>query len=1204
MYLKRLGIQGYKSFAARTEFTFDEGITAIVGPNGSGKSNIADAIRWVLGEQSYSALRAKRTEDLIFSGSAHRARVGMAEVSIVLDNTSQWLPIDFSEVTIMRRAARSGENEYYLNGNRVRLRDIVEMLTRAGLGRNASAVIGQGQVDTALSLRPEERRSLFEEAAGVRIHIEKRDEAYARLDETRRNLERLNDILSEITPRLESLRRQAERAHEHESVKQELEEALLTWYGYQWLRHQDRLARVAERSAEHSERVAQQRQTIQRTVSERETLRERQQTLRESLRTQQCEAEQARSRIEDLRRQLAVAQERSGSMLRQEEQVESDLAGVEMRRAGLLENIRQQEAELAALAKTIEEQQAAMAAARLSLNTAEAALRAQREELERTRATAFEIATAHAAARNRLSQLQRRKADLEEEAAKQRAAATEAETRVAGAAEALRAAEDQRQHITEDLAQVDNELRQAEDNLAATLTRLDSLRSERDTARESYQKLRTQYDVLRRARSQGTHLHAGAQAVIRENMPSVVGTVGSLVRTPAELEPAVEAALGGHLQDVVVKTWNDAVACVELLKRRRRGRGTFLPLDYIRPRPVVPSPQLPGVRGTAARLVSTDPAYQSVCDLLLGNIVIVDNLEAGRKALAAERRLQRAVTLDGDTVEARGAVRGGARPQGRGFLAQEREWRELPGRLSAAREALAKVEEAVRQEDERQQSFRAVARQCAQQLQEYRRSLAQQEQRVSALRQRYDRLAQEVSWRRSLEEQAGQAFSEVEVDIAQVEGEIAAIEINLAETNERIAVLRAQAERDDLQDLRRRAAECETALAVSLRSKQTQEQFLASQREALVSTNKEVQARNQQLERLRQETGALDQRLGELARLLETARQAHKDRSQPLAQTEAELRETECELEAMEKAEGQARQDLQTLLTEQNRLSFERDRVEEDIAEIKRQMEAELGPIEVPDVDQARQLRLSLGTGTTPLPQVTQLPDGLTARLKEMRARLRRLGGVNASAPAEYEQVLQRHQFLSDQIADLTRAADSTREIINELNRLIRENFTATFAKVAREFSSCFSTLFNGGHARLLLSDPDNPADSGIEIIAQPPGKRAQSLSLLSGGERALTAASLLFALLKVNPLPFCVLDEVDAMLDESNVHRFRAFLESLSSATQFIVITHNRWTVEAATTVYGISMAREGMSQVLSLVLPEKPEEQEAEAAGEASAA
>jgi chromosome segregation protein len=516
--------------------------------------------------------------------------------------------------------------------------------------------------------------------------------------------------------------------------------------------------------------------------------------------------------------------------------------------------------------------------------------------------------------------------------------------------------------------------------------------------------------------------------------------------------------------------------------------------------------------------------------------------------------------------------------------------------VAATKQMLDQAESAVAEEDERQQAQRAAARQNAQRLQTCRHALGEHEQQVSALRQRHDRLQQEVAWRRSLEQQATRSLADIEDDLAQLEGELAAIESSLADANARVEALRAELQSDSLQELRRQAAECETALAVSMRTRQTQEQFATAQREVLARAEVEAQARQAQLEHLQQESAEVEATLSDLRTAFGAAEQLQESMSGPQAQLEADLQSTEAEQEALARQEEQARHELQAQLAELNRLTLARERVRNDVSEVTRQMESELGPVELPDIAQPRQLHLSLGAGLTPLPRVTELPDGLATRLKELRSHLKRLGAVNPAAPAEYDEVLQRHRFLTDQVRDLSEAADSARGIITELNRVIRDRFSDTFRQVARQFSTSFSTLFNGGSARLLLTDPDNPAESGIDIVVQPPGKRSQNLSMLSGGERALTAASLLFALLRVNPLPFCVLDEVDAMLDEANVHRFRALLEELAFTTQFIVITHNRATVDAASTVYGISMAREGTSQVLSLALPNAASQDEPE--------
>ncbi|MDI7278221.1 MAG: hypothetical protein QME94_19765, partial [Anaerolineae bacterium] len=518
-----------------------------------------------------------------------------------------------------------------------------------------------------------------------------------------------------------------------------------------------------------------------------------------------------------------------------------------------------------------------------------------------------------------------------------------------------------------------------------------------EAAREAHQSLSTHYEVLRRARTQALHLYSGSQAVIREGLPGVIGTVASLIEVPRDLEAAIEAALGAHLQDVVVSTWAEALACIDHLKRTDRGRATFLPLDYVRPPQATPAPRTPGVRGIASRLVKCDPEHRPICDLLLGNIVIVEDLPAGRRALQAEPRLRRAVTLDADVVEARGVVRGGSRQRGRTVLSQEREWRDLPARLTAAQQSVADAEARVRAEDERQQSYRALARSCAQRVQSCREAASQHEQRANALRQRHDRLLQDLTWRRSLHEQASRSLDDLQIEVAQVHGELGALEASLAETRQRIEGLRSLVERDDLEDLRRQVAECETALAISLRTRQAEEQLKATQGEAVARALAEAQARRAQLERLRAEAASLAQEAEGLQKALEVAEQARRSTAEPLAQAEAALQSIEERRARLEADEDRARQQLQSLLSELNRLTFERERVTEDIEGLKRQIESDLGPVDVPDCGQPVQLRLNLGAELTPLPSVTAVPEGLGAQVKDLRARLRRLGPVNPS---------------------------------------------------------------------------------------------------------------------------------------------------------------------------------------------------------------
>ncbi|MGQ9682473.1 MAG: chromosome segregation protein SMC [Anaerolineae bacterium] len=1188
MTLKRLEIQGYKSFASRAEFVFDGGITAIVGPNGSGKSNIADAIRWVLGEQSYSVLRAKRTDDLIYSGSAHRSRLGLAEVSLTLDNSRHWLPLDYAEVTLTRRATRSGENEYLLNGSRVRLRDIQELLTRGGLGRNASAVIGQGQVDAALSLRPEERRSLFEEAAGVRLYIEKRNEALTRLEETRHNLERVNDIVNEIAPRLETLRRQAERTQAHAQLKSQLDDALLTWYGHQWRLLRERLEQAESRLSEQDTLAQRLRDQAQEGMRAREALRARQQALRDSIRQHRVEADRLRSRWEDLRRRLAVATEQSRSVQRQLDQTDADIAGINAHRSEIQDTIARHEQALLDLASDLAKHQANVATAKSKVAAAEAQQRAQRDELEQARAHAFELATSQAALRNRAAQVQRRQAELRRELDEQEAALLAAGARVSAAAAELEAANLQRQALADAAARATEQLRAAEDDLAAAESQHAACRRERDLAHEEYHRLATQWDVLQRTRSQSSYLHEGTQAVLRENLPGVLGSVAALIHVPPELELALEASLGGHLEDIVVQTWADALRCIEILKRGNRGRATFLPLDYVRPPQPIRAPQMPGVRGIASQLVRTDPAYQGICELLLGNIVIVEDLPAGRRALAAEARLRRAVTLDGDAIESRGVVRGGSRPRSRGFLAIEREWRELPERLADSKKRLDAADNALRAAETKQQSARALERQMSQQAQSARQALADQDVRLNALQQRHERLTQEHHWRQSLHSQAQHTLTTLQEEAAQIQSDLASVEAGHYEATQRLEVARLAGADGDLLALHAQVSEAETALAVTLRGKQAQEELLATQREMLVRTEAEAQARVVQRQRLLDQLNDLASQVASLSSELEDVRALRQATADPISDAEAELQETERQQAHLEREAEALRQQLQAQVAEHAKVAYERDRIQSEIADLQRHIEADLGPVTIPDDTGPRQLVLNLGQTPITLAAPSEIPEGLGARIREMRSALRRLGPVNPEAPAEYDKARERHAYLTQQIEDLTRAADAARQVITDLNQVIRDRFVSTFSRVALEFSACFHTLFAGGAARLQLTEPDNPEGSGIDILARPPGKRSQSLALLSGGERALTAAALLFALLRVNPLPFCVLDEVDAMLDEANVHRFRDFLRSLAQHTQFIVITHNRSTIEAASTVYGISMGREGASQVLSMSLPE----------------
>jgi len=1028
MHLKHLTLQGYKSFATKIEFLFPTGVTAIVGPNGSGKSNIADGIRWVLGEQRMRALRGKSSADMIFAGGRRRARSGMAEVSLTLDNSDGWLPIDFGEVTITRRAYRSGDNEYLINGSRVRLRDIAELLAESGLSERTYTVIGQGLVDAALSLRPQERRTLFEEAAGISLYRARREKAIERLDETQHNLERVRDIVGEITPRLQRLEREAAQLEEYRRVAAHLERLQRTWYGYRWGRQQAVLGEAAEKAAFlESSLEAQQREAS--ALNERlAQLRRRESELRAGLRDWHRESAGLHDRSNEVQRDLAVAEERARLL--------------QVRREELL-------AELEPLSAQQE---------------------AQAEKVTQTRA--------------QVSQLERELAERREQ---------------------LAAFEREWVAAQEQAQEPDQQHAQAEELQArrATLERLGQALLE---ARAESARLAGEQEALGRMRDRGTAYGAGVRALLQANLEGVVGPLAELIQVPSEWERAVEAALGGDLQAVVV----ERTSVVEEARRvieAAGGRLTLLPLDGLRPAPPLPSNAL-----CASSVVTCDGRVRPAVEAVLGAVALCDDLPSARVLLPSLPPGSRCVTSTGTVLRADGALSLGSAGTTT-LLADERARREFPAKLDEARLRCQEIEEQQHEEAE----------------------------------------------------------------------QIAALETRLAELARQAAAAREEATRvarEALENARTEAA----VLGETLRSHQA-----ALQREESLLERLRAQraARRQRVEELETEHASIVARVQEqraAAAEMEAQLRQVRQRIQPAEDELARLLEEQTSLEEKERRAHDRTRDWET---RHGRAQLEVARCQDALDLLKQRIEEDLGLVELELAESVTvQTPLPMRPLVSQLPVVEELPEGLEDEIQRVKARVRRLGRVNPHALDDYAEVQERHQFLTEQSADLEVASEKLRRVVAELDELMEAAFQETFDAVAVRFSETFALLFDGGAARLELTEPDDLLSSGVDIVARPPGKRAQRLALLSGGERALTAAALMFALLHVSPTPFCVLDEVDAMLDEANVARFRALLEELAQQTQFIVITHNRGTVEAAETIYGVSMGADGVSQVVSLKL------------------
>jgi len=1199
MLIKRIVIQGFKTFANRTELVFDPGVTAIVGPNGSGKSNIVDAVRWCLGEQSFSLLRSKKTSDIIFSGSDKKSRLGMAQVSLLLDNSGGEIPIDFAEVEVTRRAYRDGDNEYLINGQRVRLQDVAELLAQTGLGKRTYAMVGQGLIDRVLSLAPEERRSLFEEAAGITGYQIKRTATLHRLEATQQNLNRVQDIVTELNPRLKQLQRQAERAREDEQLATDLRGLLREWFGYRWhtaLHHLEQGKKVEEQLRT----LVQTRQHILAELARQiAALREQQSAVRDTLGNLHAESSGFHRQAEGVARELAVAGERLRQLQARQEETQREVAPLGLEHATLAQRLADLRATLATAQTEHAGRQQTVEELQRVVNQRQQERASLQVAMESARRNLTEVQRKRVDCNSRLTNLNERRHSLHTDRESQQRALQSAQGEANAAQQALQQADTQTRLDEKQALDFQAKLVQFEQTLADLRLRLDAAERTRQTADRTADRLQTRYDLLRRLRDEGAGYASGVRAVLqagqsgqqKATLPGILGTVAALVRVPAQLDTAIETALGGALQNVVTQHWDDARQAIDFLKQNGRGRATFLPLDRLNVLPALAAPNRPGILGNAADLVEYDPRIEAAVQQLLNRVWIAQDLNAARAALNAVAGSSRptVVTLEGEIIRPGGAVTGGNDTNRRdeSMLARERELRELPAQIKQASQQvqgssalcadLNRQIEAVQLQIETQQ----------QTLADLARQERQQRQQSEDARRLVDRTQQAVRWQT---ERLAQINAELtglaakEVTLLAEQGQVQVAEslavAGLAQTE---SELQATGIGDLLQELVDRRATAAEALG-HLRSQQT---LLENQQRTYQSVADQIRAKEARVVTLHHEINAqsaqaeqLTQREAGLSRQLERLRQ----QIEPI---EAQLTQWQNEQTSTEGKEREVQHALRNDEGAWNAAQLQLQRAEDALAGLRREIEQDLGLVTLEESDDvAYQPPLPWAAFVEQLPIVEALPDGFEEEVRAMRTRLGRISNVNPDAPREYEEAANRHEFLTVQSEDLEAAAADLRKVLKELDALMEAALERTFKAVAEQFVRYFQLLFNGGAAQLILTEPDDITNTGIEIIARPPGKRPQSLALLSGGERTLAACALIFAILRVSPTPFCVLDEVDAALDEANVDRFRQTLEELCDSTQFIIVTHNRRTLEGANTIYGVTMSNDGVSKLISLRL------------------
>jgi len=1194
--LKSLELHGYKTFASRTKFEFSDGITAIVGPNGSGKSNIADALRWVLGEQSYSLLRGKKTEDMIFSGSENRPRAGMASASIIFDNADNWLPVDFSEVDLARHAYRDGRNDYLLNSQHVRLREINELLAQSGLSERTYTILGQGLVDASLALKADERRRLFEEAAGIGLYRSRREEALRRLDTTRRNLDRVLDILAELGPRLRSLEKQAKRSQDYLQVQADLHISLREWYGFHWYQSQREMNESRDLAISHDAKLQEIRETHQGIRQKYSEFRDRLQGLRSRLNSWHRESSKLHSNRETISREMAVLEERRRSLSDNKQNLMLELSRIESEIEVSSDRLQDAINDSDLLQQECSESESQLKTAQENLNIRLLERNQVEELLEKTnRDTVTAI--------NRQVQFKAQQGELIKRVDLQQLKLNTITETITAANEEVALAEDRHAKSLANLEQaevslfaIENKITESKLSKQKLETEKISLENDLTSYLSEVSRLKAQHEVLQQAEQSLIGFADGARMIMESARNSELKTnvqaLSSLLDVPAEFEKAIAAALGDFVDSVIFQSDFEVEKAINLLNETQSGRATLLPANRLISLGEIILPKDSDCLGLACDLVKIIPEFRSVVDYLLGRVIVVANHKAAIKLINSVQKDLKIVTLAGEVFYASGPVQAGKQSNS-GILGRTRQKREILEALNNKEKLVEQLKVSIKKVV---QKIESIQGKLDKDDDEFQKTLS-----IMDVNRNGERKAREdlESAKRNLDWQASQSSSlneEIETAISNLR----TLELEILKIEEEIKIYQETARNQtsllaglNTTELSDQVAYWSTQLAVAGRAQsdaQTRKterlqvfNSLVVQRDQLIDKLKEYES---SITNLDTEKIKLRERENEFNAQLETLRVL-------IDPAEADLESSELLEVELQQQEINSQQILASAEKYYNQIQLDFSRKQEAVTNLRQKIEDDFGLVSLEyatNVD-----------GPIPLPfeglveqmgTVDILPPDLEETLSRQRMLLRRMGPINPEAQQEYESVSERHKFIDSQLEDLKKAEVDLRQVISELDEITRQEFLKTFSAVADEFKIIFQRLFGGGSAKLMLTDPENLNETGIDIEARLPGKREQGLALLSGGERSLTAIALIFSLLKVSPTPVCVMDEVDAMLDEANVGRFRDLVSELSVDTQFIIITHNRNTVQAADVIYGVTMGRDSVSQIISLKLDEVSDE------------
>lgn len=1181
MLLKSLELQGFKSFPDKTKIEFGKGLTAVVGPNGSGKSNLSDAMRWVMGEQSTKTLRGSKMEDVIFTGTQQRKSQGFAQVSLTIDNSDRSLAVDSDEVIITRRLNRNGDSEYKINHASVRLKDINELLMDTGLGRDGYALVGQGRIAEIIQSKSDQRREIFEEAAGISKFRYRKNEAVHKLEASEENLLRLKDILSELEQRVEPLKKQSEKAKAFLQLSQEkrqLEVAL-------WNLSLDQT----------SQKLKEQEDKILACQVEHEDLQQSSQALEEKINQSYEEMQRCLSRAEDCRQEKEELEQQNSALLSQEAVGKNNLEHFDQETARLSQQLEDFKRNQQQTGRLLQERQR-------QRENLEAALKETNEKLEAARGQLAELAKQDQGADQQSAQLSKQINELlllenedkltviqltgqtEEDAnsyQNNQIMLSQMKDNAQGTQRELKQAQELAQLLTQRMETLENQKAGYRYKLEGRQKKLEQEQAQAEELLRQAGQLRQKAKLLRDLEDNLEGFAYSVKAVMKQSkngrLEGIHGTVARLLEVPEEYALAIETALGGSMQHIVVENENAAKSAIRFLKQQNAGRATFLPLTSVKGRELTgyDLTEQEGYVDLASHLVKADPRYQGIVDSLLGRIVVAEDLDC---AAAMGRQFGyrfKIVTLDGQVVNAGGSFSGGSKSRSAGLLSRAGEITQLQQQAEALTQRSQQQSQDTKKLEQEVNTLKAQLNALDSEqitVKEDRIRCEGEQKRLEALEAEYSRRVQEME-----QELEGflQRLQEKNQKIANLRRRQGETQRELEQAQQTLQSLRGQG--DLLRKQREEVNASIQQLQLSQLAQQKDVDSLLETMEQLMGQSRESEQLQQQLARQIQQLGQQrtqqQQQIQQCAKQRETNRltqQKLEEQVQQILQQRTQLEQAATGLREEEKQYSRRREEVSRRLAQ---LEERRDTLQKEYDEVIRKLWEEYELTR----SQAR--------------QEAQQPDDpakAKTRLAAVKGEIRSLGSVNLSAIEEYEEVSQRYEFMSRQLADVEQSRKELEDLIKQLTRKMEELFAQSFEEINQNFQKIFVDLFGGGHGELKLTDPEDLLGSGIEIIVQPPGKVIRHLSALSGGEQSFVAIAIYFAILKVRPAPFCILDEIEAALDDVNVTRYAEYLRLMSDKTQFIAITHRRGTMEEADVLYGVTMQEKGVSKLLKLDVSE----------------